>query len=624
MNTPILHILVIWSKAQEHRDVILSDLRDNFDILKVFKVHWDADKFLQNYMVFYAHSQYHLARAEYCSILQNKVEHCGADDFTVVILRDNTPCFEIRQTSSGSRLVNIRMFDKKTQYRQLTGGGHKIHTSDDAWETNHDLTLMFGLNTEDFLNHYTLDGEEESFSGNNLGIGGYDSIQQFFYVLNNCIRYVVMRNHECLPGQYTVEGHGDIDVLCENCNWMAYLTAAHRVFQQEYRVYHTIIIGGKEIPFDFRYVGDNYYDQPWQEDILRTRQLTKGLFYVPNPENQYYSLLYHAYIQKCEVKNDYLPKLQAYAQAIELKFNQTVDDTINQIDVFFNAHHYEYVHPKDKTVYFNLKNLSYSKCVSKYGVLIKRQTAIDDSGREFGTRVYEKEKSFVKVGCNTLINNEYEYLKLLSDHTLFPKIISREYDFEKDEAILEISRIEGFDTECFFASSKYQQAKYVKSFVRGCILLLKELARNKVAHRDFLPSNIIIKDLNGVCKVGLIDFGWATEITKSNINRPKLLAGNFATSKNSTDSYALGHLLLFYWYDLPYARIMSKMLCSVSDDDVSDISKLLKKYDLCLTMSNLLFSPYDRWRLFCRRHVKIGMTKDKILRNLERAKRRIL
>lgn len=614
MDNTIVHILVIWSKGQDHKDEILADLQKDFEVLKVFNGHWDKDKFLQNYMVFYAHSQYHLDPDSYKRLLQGKVDHCGDEDFTVVILRDTQPHFEIRHTSSGDRQVNTRMFDKKTQYRALTGGGHKIHSSDDAWETNHDLTLMFGRNTEDFVHHYVLDGGEESFAQNCQGVGGYDTIEQLFYVLNNAIRYVVMRNHECIPDQYTVEGHGDIDLLCENRNWMAYLTGAKKIFPEPYRVYHTIRIGGIEVPFDFRFVGDNYYDLPWQEDILNTRVLQKNLFYTPNPEHQFYSLLYHAYIQKWEVKEDYPPKLMMYAGAIGEIFNADSKSAVQQLDQFLHRHDYEYVRPNDKSVVYNPDHIALSNYALRQGQLLKRLCPQPTDGMKFQSRIYEKENSFIKIGTNWLIDNEVKYLERLSGSPCVPRIIRRDYDQERDETILEISRVPGVDYESYFGDADNQTWGKVRSFIIQSIQLLILLADKGISHRDFLPGNLMISSEGNHCSVSLIDFGWATELGKQNENRPNNLAGWFATQGNTTDSNSFAILLTYYWYDLLFVRVLCRMLYAITDTDTQKTDELKKKYGRVLRVATFFFFPYDLWRLFCRRHQRVGWLKAKMIR----------
>ena len=45
----------------------------------------------------------------------------------------------------------IKMFDLKTKYRKWTGGGHKIHATNNTQETNHDITLLLGINYNDYL-----------------------------------------------------------------------------------------------------------------------------------------------------------------------------------------------------------------------------------------------------------------------------------------------------------------------------------------------------------------------------------------------------------------------------------------------------------------------------------------
>lgn len=614
----MLHILIIWEKALDKKDYILDDINKSFIIQRIFKFHWDAELFLKNYTVFYAHSLKHLSRKNLNRILTNKISHCGNGDFYVIVFEDPSPNLQLRKTSSGNRLVNINVFDKKTEYRQLTGGGHRIHSSDDVWETNKDLTLLFGLNTEDFCNQYRESVTEEiPISHNCIGVGGYASIQQLFYVLNNTIKYCVLRNHECLPDQYTVEGHGDIDLLVEDKNYMSYLTLARPIFPESYRVYHTISIARENIPFDFRYVGDNYYDQPWEEHILANRKLKEDLFYIPNDEDQFYTLLYHAYIQKREVKADYLPKLSLYAEKINKTFSPDIEASIKQLDSFLNKNRFEYIRPIDKTVIYNSKNISLSKYAWRYGQLIKRLDVNTSDDNHFHSRVYEKKESFTKIGTNWLIHNEAFYLQKLDNLEGFPKVLKEIRDDDNNESIIEITRVKGINFHRYFSNVHHQRKKHVKSFVLGALDLLNKLYTQDISHRDFLPENLIISEWNKRCSVSLIDFGWATDIENTNVNRPPNLAGRFISSKNATDSYTLGMFLLDYWYDLPYIRLISKLLRDISFDDYLTESIFKKKMKKISALAHIAFTPYDEWRLLCRRHNRIGKTIKSIKKTLE-------
>ena len=598
----IYHIMVLWSNAIYQKDFILQDLESQFEIYKVFNVHWDKEKFLDNYTVFYAHSQKHLSFSQYRNLLRGKIFHCGDEDFVAIIFKDNAPVFETRKTSSGERKVNTRVFDKKTQYRKLTGGGHKVHSSDDAWETNKDLTLMFGLNTEDFIQHYSPSAEIESFEGNCIGVGGYSSIQQLFYVLNNTVQYVVLRNYECLPDEYTVEGHGDIDLLVENKNYITYLTLARPVFPESYRVYHILNIGGRDVPFDFRNVGDDYYDRLWEENILQNRIFIKSLFYVPCVEDQFYSLMYHAYIQKREVKQDYIPKLTDFGKALGVDYRDDKELAIQLLDHFLQENKYEYIRPQDKSVVYNVKNLQISDYALRFGSFIKRVDENGTNGYVYQSLVYEKENSFVKIGTPWLIDNEALFLKKLAKYECFPHLISE--SFEGEQKMIEISRVVGVTFTDFFKDIKHQRKAYIRSFIDEAIKVLLILNEHNICHRDFLPSNILIADVGGRCRVGLIDFGWATENGKNDVAHPLHLGGHYRAKDRDSDLYTLGSMLMEQWYDLPYIKRIAKVLRSNEALEVSQ-----QKLTLMEAKNHIsgLFTPYEELRLFLRRHQRPRM-----------------
>lgn len=607
MNS-VYHIMVLWSKALEHKDFVVRDLQNSgFSIYRMFNVHWNKENFLDDYTVFYAHSQKHLPYDQYRSLLAGKIEHCGDGNFLAIILRDDDPVFEKRQTSSGKRLVNTRVFDKKAQYRELCGGGHKVHSSDDAWETNKDLTLMFGLNTEDFLKKYESSDVVGEYEHECVGVGGYKSIYELFYVLNNTVEYVVLRNFECLPDEYTVEGHGDIDLLVEDKNYVRYLTIAKPVFEEDYRVYHEIKIGGCAVPFDFRFIGDNYYDKPWECDVLKNRVMRKSLFYTPDDANLFYTLLYHAYVQKWNVKADYIPKLEGLSRNVGVKYIDEAFAAINLLDTYLFGHGYEYIRPKDKTVVYNEEHLKLSDYALRYGDFIKREDEFGDNGFVYQSYVYEKPDSFVKRGSKWIIENELKYLRQLQSYEGFPKVISVEDD--EIGMRMEISRVKGVCFKDFFKDVNHQRKSYVISFIEQCLGILHILNEQSIVHRDFIPQNIMIADVDGRCAVGLIDFGWAVSYKDDKVPCPLSLGGHYYSSQNKSDLYALGSILLEYWYDVRYVRNVANVLRNAKDiskgDNIAVLKKARKKSHACLLVN-------DELRLFLRRHQRPRMIIDSL------------
>lgn len=628
----VIHLMIIWSKAQSYKDYILDDLQKDFVILKVFCCQWDKEKFLDNFFVFYSHSQSHRERNNYRRLLENKVNVCGDGEFTAIILRDDHPLFEERETSGGVRKVNTRVFDKKYAYREMVGGGHRIHSSDDAWETNKDLTILFGMNTEDFCQKFNLADssvereslpEEEEWRHNCLGVGGYRSISDLFYVLNNTLQYVVLRNHEVLPDEYTVEGHGDIDLLVENKNYAAYLTLARPVFKESYRVYHIISIEGKEVPFDFRYVQDNYYSPKWEQDILKTRVMSKDLFYVPSPEHQFYSLLYHAYIQKWEVKADYIPKLTFYGKQIGLNYSHSVDLAIGLLDDFMLPNQYEYIRPNDKSVLYNQGNLKKSKIAFRYGTCIKQMNEIEEAIGHYYCAVFRRDDSYVKLGTNWLIQNERRHLDALKDSDIFPKVLQFE-QIDSSYSLLEETAMKGQSAAEFFNICSHLSQRVIRSFVHSVLQAMILMTRQGIMHRDLLPDNIIVNDNKGRCEVSIIDFGWASSFKDLDKPCPKGLGGMGISYENKIDCYECACLLRRLFPHSSYIERIYKVLFSITRDDYKNDSVIVNKMEDLIRMAEAPMLMKDKLYLAYRRcQLMLAVNKQRLLRISNRIKQKL-
>ena len=513
-------------------------------------------------------------------------------------------------------MVNARVFDKKIQYRKLCGGGHKIHSSDDAWETNKDLTLMFGLNTDDFLKKYSVSDIIERYEHDCIGVGGYNSINELFYVLNNTISYVVLRNFECLPNDYTVEGHGDIDLLVENRNYARYLTLARPVFEESYRVYHEIKIDGKLVPFDFRFVGDDYYDRPWESLMLKSRVLCKNLFYIPNDINLFYSLLYHAYVQKWRVKEDYVFKLESLAKCNSLLYHNDIACAISLLDSYLLKNSFEYIKPQDKTVVYNEDNLRYSSYAFRYGKFIKRVDEDGKNGYIYRSYVYEKNGSFIKRGSKWIIDNELRFLRDLKNYDNFPTILNVENDVLGER--MEITRVKGLPFVDYFRNVNHQKKIFLISFIKQCVQILFVLNEKSIVHRDFIPQNLLIEEVDGKSFVSLIDFGWAMYSNDCNIQTPNDLGGNYYL-KSKSDLYALASILIEYWNDVPYVRNIVTILIKIEHMNKQDELNLLKLVDVELNKS---FTYIDEFRLFLHRHQRPRMILNFLKRIIKKCLRK--
>lgn len=337
---PELHLFIIWERALYQKKQIIEDIGKNFKILNIYNIQWDQDNYSNNLTRFYGENLPNGSEKEL---------ECGNGRFSLIVVMDNTPSYSERATSKGVRIVNVNMFDSKTRYRAWTGGGHKIHATNDINETRHDLFLLLGMTYEDCMTSAQTDKGtalvEENINRNITGCIQWESLQHLFLLLNQTTEYVVLRNFDRMPESYYEEEHGDIDILVNDdpVN-VSLLMNATPLYSKKYRVHYKVNINNETVRFDIRHLGDGYYDENWERHIIERRTLFKG-FYVPDLENFKYSLLYHALVHKPVVSEDYSEKLAS------LGFEQ--GRFVNALQEFMCSKGYSYSEPRDLSVHFN-------------------------------------------------------------------------------------------------------------------------------------------------------------------------------------------------------------------------------------------------------------------------------
>ena len=345
-----LHLFIIWNNARNMEKEILEDISSNLTILKTIEIHWSKSNFVKNLMRFYGTK---LHRWSF------KDRECGNAPFLLVLVQDNSPIYEGRKTSRGKiEIVNTKMFDKKIKYRNWLGGNNsKVHCTNNIRETEHDLMLLLGMTIDEFMVSYK--EIPDVLKQDIIGTKGWDDLEQVFKMLNATTEYVVLRNYEYLPKQFTSSEHGDIDILVNNKKEVMYLLNAKKISKKDYRVNYKCKISNEYIKFDLRFVGDNYYDEEWEKDILHTRKLNENNIYISNDENYKYSLLYHALIHKKDISNDYNNKFKYLFNEKNLE---------NELKEYLDRKKYKITYPNDLSVYFNESNsgIPMDDCRKKY------------------------------------------------------------------------------------------------------------------------------------------------------------------------------------------------------------------------------------------------------------------
>lgn len=143
----------------------------------------------------------------------------------------------------------------------------------------------------------------------------FSRIEAFFEALNQAgLKYLVLRNYENLlePEMY-LNGHGDIDILCEDSDLLATTVGAKPCppkssAKQDDKIHYMIFVNNQSVSLDLRQVGDGYYCEKWERDLL-DRRVKKDCFYVMNEEDYFYTLIYHAILQKQVFSEEYRSRL---------------------------------------------------------------------------------------------------------------------------------------------------------------------------------------------------------------------------------------------------------------------------------------------------------------------------
>ncbi|MNW56428.1 hypothetical protein D3C74_341430 [compost metagenome] len=189
-----------------------------------------------------------------------------------------------------------------------------------------------------------------------MGSDGWENLDTLFRVLRHTSEYVVLRNFEDLPG--TLEDDREIDVLCRDQTDFAAVLNATEVYPGPEGAQFRTSVGGEEVFFDTRYVGDGYLDTEWQREILARREWHDALVAVPRHDDHLFSLLYHAKVQKPAVKPVYVTRLADLALQVGLPeetARNLTDDAVaaSLLDGYLAGHDFAVPLPVDPAVHRN-------------------------------------------------------------------------------------------------------------------------------------------------------------------------------------------------------------------------------------------------------------------------------
>lgn len=493
-----IHVFILWQNGKKYKLQLYKELEQNFEILSHFDVQWDKNSFSANLSKFYGQK---------LTSSGSKIKHIGTGPFDLFLIRDRSPDYQMRKTSRGHAIVNIRIFDFKENFRSVMGGGHLLHASNDSFEAKHDFCLLFGMP----IDKYDVAGVSKLKPLTHLpGVAGWRSVAEIFTVLNECDEYVVMRNFDPLPDAVELSHHGDIDLLSRNWRYTRDLLSAEPKFNDSHRRHFKVTMSDhSSIPFDLRDEEDNYYDPKWSSSVLDTRVLSARGVHIPSAEHLEFMTIYHALVHKHFISKDYAvggPK-RSWAQRLE------------RLHDFMQQRHYTFTLPDDRSVGFDNrfrpdKISTVARNLKSLHIDNVKPFQVDQWKNRFQTQYFtgllKDTRVFIKYGgISGSARREYEILKkfVVNGESIFQNPLH--YSDRDGLNILVLPFVDGVSLNNYLENNtfSFELKQKFENFLNN---VLSALTAEKVIHRDIRPENILVtKDEEFI----LIDFQMALSIT---------------------------------------------------------------------------------------------------------------
>ena len=502
-----LHLVVLWEKARECEERILADIARHVEVVARLELSWPGDP-TECFGRFYGAKLREAA---------GKTALCGGGPFLAVLVRDTRPRYGWRETSRGSELVNLRLFAMKSRYREWTGGGHKVHTTNSPDEARRDIFLLTGRTVAEWAGGECA-APRETLPGRN----GWRSLRELFVCLGETTPYVVLRNSEMLPDAFDPSIHGDIDLLVRDEVECAGILGARKVFPEAHRVHYEVLVGGRPVRFDFRFVGDGYYDERWERAILDGGVVTDGVR-RPSPEDAFYALVYHALFQKREIASDYGAKALALAGAAAIA-GETFDDWIVLLGGFLRSRGYRVTRPVDASVYLDdllprweeiaaeIASLSPLRDVRPFGLASRRVSPYLPTllfSAEFGGR-----RCFVKYSpvAPRAVAAEWEFPRRICRVAsgLCPRPLFW-HETSDGGAFAATELVDGETLEARLAGGRKVGASESAAFSADLAAIVRALEGAGIVHRDIRPANLMV---TAEGRLKLIDFQFAVDCAR--------------------------------------------------------------------------------------------------------------
>jgi hypothetical protein len=300
-SEPEIHLFLLWSNALHRSKDIIADIRSRFTIRSVVSVEWSREHFAQNLTRFYGQSL--VAGSE-------KEIHCGVGPFLVVVVEDRQPSYARQKTSRGKAEVNASMFHAKRRYRRWTGGGHRVHATLTARESDKDIFLLLGRRAASYEIGASgeWDGTILAERRDLIGANGWKSRSELLTALEASIGYVALADH-------AEEADDAILALLVDDRWWA-ARIANGVGDDDEHL--RVLVAEDQHVLVLSEPGDGSLDHVWQRELKGRAERNSDGVLVPGPVDRFYLTLEDVAVGRRELSPSGLELLDALARQHEL------------------------------------------------------------------------------------------------------------------------------------------------------------------------------------------------------------------------------------------------------------------------------------------------------------------
>ncbi|MEQ9463127.1 MAG: hypothetical protein RJQ10_05670 [Haliea sp.] len=328
------------------RDKFIEQVGRRFQILAVYTCDWSPENWAWNLARFYGGRS---------MVGTTKLREIGFSPFLAVIVRDDAPIYGPVQALGGNvDVANRNIIDFKFHLR-LEASANFCHSTSSRSEFLMQSTLLLGLEEASRLQHISdWDGAVSMLRGDIEGAESWECFERMVGYLNRTCRWLVLRNFENLPDSLTEEN--DLDVLTDDMELFSAI--AGLVPRSGGLGHYTASISGEQISIDVRCLGDGYYPTLWEVDLLETRTWCDNAIPKPEPVHHFFSLLYHARLQKPSMSDRYVTVLTDLA--LQIRFDDVAEETLRDdvrsasiLSGFMKSRLYPVTRPVDYGVFWN-------------------------------------------------------------------------------------------------------------------------------------------------------------------------------------------------------------------------------------------------------------------------------